>query len=248
MEINISIKDDRGYSQGFRPSEAMTIRTERRCDAIISEFKNTKDVKILEIGCGTGEMSNLLAQKTGQQVLGTDICEPFIESARQNYKLPNLNLVVLDFNNKQQTQSIVGDTKFDYIVGNGILHHFFYQLDETLGNIKNLLNSSGKIIFWEPNILNPYCLFIFKTPVLRKMAYLEPNEMAFSKKFIAKKLTDLGYQNIKVSYRDFLLPNTPKHLIRSVIKIGDITEKTPLKFLSQSIFIVATKQSKVLKI
>src|SRR3990167_11141636 len=117
MEINISIKDDRGYSQGFRPSEAMAVRTERRCDAIISEFKNTKDIKILEIGCGTGEISHLLAQKTGQKVWGTDICHPFIEKAKQNYKLPNLNFTVLDFNDKQQIQSVVDDTKFDYIVG-----------------------------------------------------------------------------------------------------------------------------------
>src|SRR3989344_2666468 len=112
MEINISIKDDRGYSQGFRPSEAMAVRTERRCDAIISEFKNTKDIKILEIGCGTGEMSNLLAQKTGQQVLGTDICEPFIESARQNNKLKNLDFAILDFNNQEQIRELLGGIKF----------------------------------------------------------------------------------------------------------------------------------------
>ena len=100
---------------------------------------------------------------------------------------------------------------------------------------------SGKIIFWEPNILNPYISLIFKIPALRKMAKLEPEEMAFSKKFIEKKLVNSDYANIKVSYRDFLLPNTPKNLIKPIIKIGDITEKTPLKLLSQSLFIVAEK-------
>ena len=38
-----SLTDDRGYNQMFAPSKAMQIRSERRCDMIISEMKLTKD-------------------------------------------------------------------------------------------------------------------------------------------------------------------------------------------------------------
>jgi hypothetical protein len=102
-----------------------------------------------------------------------------------------------------------------------------------------LLNLHGKIIFMEPNIYNPYVAAIFKNRGLRKWAHLEPDEMAFSKAFICRKLRTAGFENIKVKYRDFLLPGTPKWLIGSSVTIGNILEKTPLKAISQSILISA---------
>lgn len=233
-----TIKDARGYSQGYKPSLAMTVRTKRRCDYIINRMSlTTKLVDILEIGCGTGEISHLLAQKTSKQVLGTDISKLFIDSARENFNLPNLKFEVLDFNNAKQ----LTDKKFDYIVGNGILHHLFYGLDHSLENMYRLLATGGKLIFLEPNIYNPYCSLIFKIPSLRKMTHLEPSEMAFSKKFIKTKLAKHGFANIEVAYRDFLLPNTPQFLIKTVIGLGSWLERIPLlNMLSQSIFISAS--------
>ncbi len=233
-----SVKDDRGYNQGFRPSLTLEIRTERRCEYLIQQMDKQEIASILEIGCGTGEMSFLLARKTKMNVLGTDLCLPFIEDAKSKYQLPNLKFRILDFNCPD-----LGDQKFDYIVGNGILHHLYNNLDMALQNIKALLKENGKIIFLEPNLLNPYCFLIFNSlPIFRKMANLEPNEMAFTKKFIKSLLNRLGYTEIKVEYRDFLLPNTPSFLVNSIIKLGSLFEKTPiLKYSSQSIFISAKK-------
>lgn len=232
-----TIKDDRGYNQLFIPSKALSIRTKRRSDLIIKNlnFKGTSG--LLEIGCGKGENSFLIAKKTGASVLGTDICVPFIDEARKTYQLPNLSFEVMDFN----LPGLV-NRRFDYIVGNGILHHLYYKLDDALRNIHSLLNEKGKILFWEPNILNPYCYIIFTYPYFRKRAHLEPDEMAFSKRFVTQKLSKAGFSGINVEYRDFLLPDTPQLLISPVIMAGAIAEKIPLiKCLSQSIFIQAEK-------
>ena len=135
-----------------------------------------------------------------------------------------------DFNGRQ----------FDHIIGNGILHHLYFQLDEALTTIKKLLKPGGKIIFLEPNIYNPYCWVIFSFPFFRKKAHLEPAEMAFSKSFITKKLHSVGYENIKVGYRDFLLPGIPRFLVNPSIAVGALAERIPLlKMWSQSIFITA---------
>lgn len=234
-----SVKDDRGYNQGFKPGKTLTIRTQRRCNWMINQMGLPHQADILEIGCGTGELSHILAEKTNHQVLGTDLCAPFIDQARLNYKHTNLKFQVLDFHNPQQ----LGEKKFDYILGNGILHHLYTNLDNSLVALRNLLKDNGKIIFIEPNIYNPYCFIIFRTtPFFRKMANLEPDEMAFSGKYITRMLKKHAYSEIVVEYKDFLLPNTPEFLINTTISLGAVLERIPIvNYLSQSIFISAKR-------
>lgn len=232
-----AITDDRGYNQIFEQSEGNLVRLKRRAEWITRLMETSPGKKVMEIGCGTGYMSFVIAEATGMKVLGSDLCVPFIEEARGKYVLPNLRFEVLDFNKVAENLS----ETFDYIVGNGILHHLYYNLDEVFINFRKLLNPGGKIIFMEPNIYNPYVSAIFKNKTLRKKARLEPDEMAFSKSFISEKLKKHSYTNINVQYRDFLLPGIPKLLIRPSIIVGNILEKTPLKVVSQSILISATK-------
>ena len=235
-----SLKDDRGFNQMFKPSKTMELRSERRARMIISEMKIKSDTIILEIGCGTGEIAYYIAKETNANVLATDLCVPFVEEAKMKFKgINNLSFESINFNNPG---TLIGK-KFDYIVGNGILHHLYNNLDETLKNINFLLKEDGKLIFLEPNIYNPYCFLIFKFNYFRQIANLEPDEMAFSKSFIVNKLKINKYINTKVSFKDFLLPNTPIYLVNIVIKIGDFIEKIPfINKLSQSIFITGQKQ------
>ncbi len=238
--MKLSIQDDRGYNQGFKPGKALTVRSKRRCDWFIAQMDLPGRLDILEIGCGTGELSSMIAQRTNHQVLGIDICESFIHQARSDYKHPSLQFQVMDFHNSDPLVT----KKFDYILGNGILHHLYANLDDALESIRDLLKNHGKIMFIEPNIYNPYCFLIFRTtPFFRNMARLEPGEMAFSRKHIARLLKRHAFQEIVVEYRDFLLPNTPAFLIRVIIALGSVLEKTPLiKYLSQSIFISAKQR------
>lgn len=238
---NLNIKDDRGYNQGFVLAKSTTVRMERRTDILLSEMQPTPATRILEIGCGTGEVSYWMAQRSVAQVLGTDLCVPFIEDAKKKYQLPNLQYAVVDFNNPDS----FSDAQFDYIVGNGILHHLYHHLDEVLPNMKRLLKENGKIIFLEPNFYNPYIYFIFSYARLRAFAHLEPDEMAFSKHFIVAKLARAGFADIQVEYKDFLLPGIPSFLIAPSIVLGSILERVPfIKQVSQSIFIRASKSSK----
>jgi SAM-dependent methyltransferase len=231
-----SIKDEKGFNQGFALVTSTRVRMMRRTGFFLDAMDKQPGKKVLEIGCGTGEVSYWMAEQSPMQILGTDISEMFIKSAHENYQLDNLDFKVVDFN--KPDDMIKGN--YDYVFGNGILHHLYYTLDESLKNIKALLKPGGKMVFMEPNIYNPYCQLIFKVPFLRKWANLEPDEMAFSAPFIKKKLEQQGFKNVKVGYKDFLLPGIPAFLIKPSILIGNIAEKTPLiKNISQSIFIIA---------
>ena len=58
----VSIKDDRGYNQGFKVTKALKARTKRRCDAIVDRF-NIKGAKAIEIGCGIGLHAYIIAKE-----------------------------------------------------------------------------------------------------------------------------------------------------------------------------------------
>lgn len=230
-----AITDDRGFNQIFEQSKVNLIRLKRRAEWMINEMDPASGKKVLEIGCGTGYVAYVIAQKTNMQVLGSDLCEPFIKEAQKQYTLPNLTFETLDFNKAAASVH----NKFDYIIGNGILHHLYHTLDEVFATFKNLLNPGGKIIFMEPNIYNPYVAAIFKNKTLRKWAKLEPDEMAFSKSYMFKKLSKAQFKHIDIGYKDFLLPGIPELLVKPSIVIGNVLEKTPMKFISQSLLISA---------
>ncbi|MDD2772912.1 MAG: class I SAM-dependent methyltransferase [Elusimicrobiales bacterium] len=234
-----SIKDERGYNQGFAPTKTWEIRTRRRAARIASLIAPAdKTVSVLEIGCGTGYTAYLLARNTRAAVLGTDRCALFINEAAGKYKLPNLSYKVVDLLDPKE----LAGSKFDYVVGDGILHHMYFDMDNTLGKIYSLLKPDGKIAFLEPNLVNPMCALIFKVGWFRKKFCIEPGESAFSRRYITAKLKTAGFQNVAVNYVDFLLPCLPLQLAPAAIFIGDILERAPLlDKTSQSLLISASK-------
>ena len=192
--------------------------------------------KVLEIGCGRGEMARYLAARTGMQVLGVDLSERFITEASAGTRVANVRFEVLDFTRPEQ----ITDRRFDYVVGNGILHHLYRDLEHSLVSIRRLLTKDGLILFLEPNLHNPYVFSIFKQSRLRRLARLEPDEMAFTRRFALRSLLEAGFSDVKVEYRDFLLPGIPPWLIRPSVTIGGVAEATPgFKHLAQSLFISA---------
>lgn len=238
-----SIIDDRGYNQGFKHTRSYMTRTRRRCNVITGQFEQ-QDARVLEIGCGTGLHAYLIAKQFPKvKVVGTDICESFIIDANKEYQLDNLRYELLDFNDQTAVTKLLDRYgEFDYIFGDGILHHLYPELKECVHSLQHLLKPGGKMLFWEPNIINPYCFMIFTFPYFRKRANLEPQEKAFGKGHMHRILQSEGFSNISITHRDFLLPITPDSLITAAQLLGGWAEKTPLlKLLSQSIFISAQK-------
>ena len=235
--MSFIIKDENGHNQVFEVVGSTEIRLKRRTNLIANAMKLKENANACEVGSGTGEMSYWLAKDyPTMNITGIDVSKGFVELSKQKYQLPNLKYELIDFTEPNEFQN----NQFDYLFGNGILHHLYYHLDDTLEKFKKITKSNGKIIFMEPNIYNPYVAVIFKIPYFRKKANLEPDEMAFSENFIRKKLEAHGYKNIKIKYKDFLLPGVSSFMIKPLITIGAILEKIPiLKLTSQSIFIEA---------
>ena len=74
------------------------------CD-LIKELNNKKNIKVLEVGCGIGILSNLLAKK-GFKTYGFDISKTAIKKAKKRYKRKNLKFFVSNFDNLDLYQKI----------------------------------------------------------------------------------------------------------------------------------------------
>lgn len=240
-----NIVDERGYNQIFKSSPAQAIRLQRRASALVNEMRLPADLQersrihILEIGSGMGEMADQLAELTDARVTGVDLSPQFVGQAKARYRRSNLTFAVVDLSKEFPASDA---DRYDYIVGNGILHHLYHHLDSFFPVLTRWLAPGGRLIFWEPNLWNPYIFLIFSVPKLRHAAKLEPDEMAFTSAFVRKKLIAAGFDPVQVTTRDFLLPNVPPSLVKPVIFAGKWLERIPgLRRMAQSLFIVATR-------
>jgi SAM-dependent methyltransferase len=234
----MSIRDDRGYSQIWADSPSTRVRAERRCDLLAARLGVSAGQEVLEIGCGLGTKAHRLAVTTGAQVLGTDLSPLFIEQARQRFSAPTLVFEQLDFNHPQKLEG----RRFDVVLGDGILHHLYPALEDSLRAMRELLKEGGRLGFLEPNLENPYVATTFTVPALRRLTKLEPDERAFTARHGRRVLERAGFREVQVEYRDFLLPGLPQALVGPSIALGAWAERTPgLRHLSQSILLTAAR-------
>lgn len=101
---------------------------------------NTKD-NVLDLGCGNGFLSYDVAKKANK-VIGIDIRQGNIESAKKNYSLPNLEFIIGDATAYQF------NGKFDVIILSNVLEH----ISERIDLLKKLKNISNKILIRVPMI------------------------------------------------------------------------------------------------
>lgn len=234
--MNVKLRDERGFNQVFGAVGSSTFRAERRHDWFIAQAKRKTAKRILEIGCGTGEAAAAVARGTGAEVIGIDISDAFLDQARSRHKAANLRFEKLDLFADDPAKF----KSFDFIFGNGILHHLVVQLDQILTILRGITAKGGGMAFIEPNFMNPYCAFIFGTGVGRKWALLEPDEMAFRAGELRSIVARTGWSNVQLQTRDFLVPGLPVSLIKPVLAIEPLFEATALtRWLAQSHFVTA---------
>ncbi|MEM6610800.1 MAG: class I SAM-dependent methyltransferase [Cyanobacteria bacterium P01_C01_bin.72] len=94
---------------------------------------------VLEIGCGTGEFSRLLAQRF-ERVIAIDLSPKMIEVAKQHSRqFPNIDFQVADILQWQFPKE-----KFDTIASIATFHHL--PLENLLPCLKSALKPEGKLV------------------------------------------------------------------------------------------------------
>jgi SAM-dependent methyltransferase len=118
-------------------------------------FWETTDLRgavVLDYGCGEGDFSRMLASR-GARVYGLDISPKLIEQARAHASNIGMNGSSPQFVVGDAHHTPYDDNSFDYVVGNGALHHL--DLDKAYAEIARVLRPGGKAVFQEPMYYHP---------------------------------------------------------------------------------------------
>lgn len=123
----------------------------------ISEFfGNLEGKQLLELGCGAGKMSVLLA-KSGADVTAFDLSPVSVQKARQ---MATVNDTDIDFAVASGEHLPFANDSFDIIFGKSILHHLIIDLGKH--DIYRVLKKGGLAVFVEPLGMNPVLTFARK--------------------------------------------------------------------------------------
>ncbi|HQV00102.1 MAG TPA: class I SAM-dependent methyltransferase, partial [Bacteroidia bacterium] len=128
----------------------------------------------------------------------------------------------------------------DVVFGSSVLHHL--EFEASLNEIYRVLKPGGRMVFAEPNMLNPQIFIQKNVPFIKTWLGDSPDETAIVRWQFANLLKTHGFKNVEIFPYDFLHPIVPKPLINVVNGIGKFIEKVPvLKEIAGSVIIYAEK-------
>lgn len=112
---------------------------------IIRKLKLSESESVLDVGCGDGKVTAVIASQVRKGVvIGVDSSPEMIKLAQQRFppcKHPNLRFAVMD------AQAIdISDVKFDVVFSNAVLH-WVRDHKAVLQGIEKCLKPSGRIYF-----------------------------------------------------------------------------------------------------
>ena len=110
---------------------------------VISKFSRQLGPSILEVGCGTGNFTILLAE-SGQRVSAVDVDAGYVEQARKRFaSTPNVQVYCADASTAEWTET------FDSVVLLDVLEHIEADTD-LLNRLRRTLKPGGRLILKVP--------------------------------------------------------------------------------------------------
>lgn len=210
-------------------------RADRRARELVKAGKIAAADKVLEIGCGTGLFTRKIEALSGAAIIAVDLSEDLLTQARDAHRSGKAEYILGDAMNLSFAEG-----EFDVVFGSSILHHLDFL--PALREIRRVLKRGGRMVFAEPNMLNPQILIQKNVPFIKERLGDSPDESAVVRWKLARQMKELGFSNIIISPYDFLHPLTPAALIPFVDGLGRIVEQIPLvKEIAGSVIIYAER-------
>jgi SAM-dependent methyltransferase len=196
-------------------------RADRRAELFVEHGGLRPGVLALELGCGTGVFLEKVA-RSGATLHGLDLSEDLLAQART--RLRDATNVRFDRGNAEALPYPEGH--FDAVYGSSVLHHL--DLEAALRELFRVLKPGGRLVFAEPNLLNPQVVYMFKYGPAKDRFGVSEDEMAFTRFRARRALSAAGYVEVAIDPFDFLHPQTPLGWLDRVAGLGRVLEGLPL--------------------
>jgi ubiquinone/menaquinone biosynthesis C-methylase UbiE len=208
------------------------VRAERRAELVARAAGLGPGRRVLEVGCGNGHFTEKYA-RSGAEMVATDLSPGLIRLAVEKYPGPQTLYLPA-----AADRVPFPDQSFDAVVGNSILHHL--ELSTALPEFLRVLRTGAALALAEPNFLNPQMFLQRSFPWLRRLAGDSPDETAFVRFTLSRRLREAGFSRITLTPFDFLHPAVPPAQIPLISALGKLLEAIPLlRELAGSLLILA---------
>ncbi len=195
-------------------------RAARRAAFFIAALEAAPGQRALELGCGSGVFLER-AVATRASVVAFDLSADLIARARA--KVAGRGRASFCCGNAERLP--FPDRTFDVVFGSSILHHL--DLPAAFAELFRVLRPGGRLVFAEPNLLNPQIALSFCV-LPRRRSGLSPDEMAFTRFTCRASLARAGFAEIESEPYDFLHPIVPAALVGCVEALSLRLERIPL--------------------
>ncbi len=164
-----------------------------------------KNKKVLDVGCGVGYGSYMMAEAGAKTVLGIDLNQQCIDRAQAEFKRDNLRFIVDDAQVFKQTEKF---KPFDTIVSFENIEHLPHP-EDFMQKSTLLLESDGKLVISTPD--TRYTRKDKDGKLLNKYHKSEMTQAQFS------ELIEKYYQTLKIFYQTVSLEGLRAQRLKYIV-------------------------------
>jgi len=117
----------------------------RKVRAELAEVLKSEDASVIDVACGTGDLTLGLARGAKAKVFGTDFCRPMLVLAKQKSKIEAAEIPMVE---ADAMQLPISDNSFDAVtIGFGLRN--LPNIEHGLIELHRILKSGGKLVILE---------------------------------------------------------------------------------------------------
>ena len=184
-----------------------------------------KGLRVLALGCGTGEECDLLS-KAGATVVGVDLSHELIAYAQNKYS--DIDFRVMDM------EKLDFPTESFDVVYASLVMHYVPSWEQTLKNISHVLKKGGRFIF---STHHPATWGAERSrnvderrSLLGYIKYYKTNTCTITGDYLnPHMINDVWFSNFKVSYYHRPFADMMKDLLGSDLALVDVKEPKPVE-------------------